>query len=152
MIVALIGESCTGKSTVAYMLKGKLGASVYSGKDYKRLAKNEDEAMRLFANLLQNSQDSKETIIYVISEHDDLKHLPVKALRVVLEADIETIKQRFAQRMNGNLPPAVANMLERKHAMFEGTSIDMSVSTDTQSAESIIEEILYRLEDEKTLL
>lgn len=53
MVIALIGESCTGKSTLAGMLKEKLGALVFSGKDYLRLAKARGTPGRHFARSLQ---------------------------------------------------------------------------------------------------
>ena len=40
-MIAIIGESCTGKTTLAQMLKEKLNAQFFAGKDYLRLAKNE---------------------------------------------------------------------------------------------------------------
>ena len=39
-------------------------------------------------------------------------------------ADIETIKERFKARMHGNLPAPVAQMLERKHGIFDGEVYD----------------------------
>ena len=38
MLIGIIGESCTGKSTLAERLKAQLNAEVYTGKDYLRLA------------------------------------------------------------------------------------------------------------------
>lgn len=37
MVVGIIGESCTGKSTIAKLLAEETGAKVYSGKDYLSL-------------------------------------------------------------------------------------------------------------------
>lgn len=42
MVIALMGDNCVGKSTIAECLKQKLNAEVFSGKDYLRLAKNEN--------------------------------------------------------------------------------------------------------------
>lgn len=39
MVIAIFGESCTGKSTLARALKERLGGEVYTGKDYLRMAK-----------------------------------------------------------------------------------------------------------------
>ena len=39
MLIGMIGESCTGKSTLADRLKAQLNAEVFTGKDYLRLAK-----------------------------------------------------------------------------------------------------------------
>ena len=48
MLIGLIGESCTGKTTLANKIKDSLGAEIYSGKDYLRLSKNENDAKKLF--------------------------------------------------------------------------------------------------------
>ena len=45
--------------------------------------------------------------------------LPEGAVRILVSADLDTIKKRFQQRMRGNLPVPVAQMLERKHSMFD---------------------------------
>ena len=42
MLVAIFGESCTGKSTLAGMLKERLGGEIWTGKDYLRLARSEE--------------------------------------------------------------------------------------------------------------
>lgn len=48
MVIALFGDSCTGKSSIAQRLSAHLSAEVYSGKDYLRLAKSERMAEVLF--------------------------------------------------------------------------------------------------------
>ena len=65
MVIGVIGESCTGKSTLADKLKCLLPAEVYTGKDYLRLAKNEANAIKLFQEKL-NAAVCGLHIIYVI--------------------------------------------------------------------------------------
>ena len=64
MVIALFGDSCTGKSTIAAALAPSLSAEVFSGKDYLKLAKSESMAAALFQKKLRG----EETILYVISE------------------------------------------------------------------------------------
>ena len=64
MVIALLGDSCTGKSSIAKKLSAHLSAEVYSGKDYLRLAKSESMAAMLFRKKLRGDK----TILYVISE------------------------------------------------------------------------------------
>jgi len=118
MLIALIGESCAGKSTIADILKTKLNATVYSGKDYLRLAKSEAEAVQKFKNLLAQAV-SGENIVYVITEKPNLAFLPEGTKKVVVTAGLETIKSRFAARTNGVLPPPLVKMIEAKHGMFD---------------------------------
>ena len=65
MVIAIFGESCTGKSTLAQVLATRVPCEVISGKDYLRLAKNENVAAALFRKKLQSALTG-ENIIYVI--------------------------------------------------------------------------------------
>lgn len=123
MVIGIIGENCSGKSTLANRLKDEFGAEVITGKDYLRLAKSESEAAALFTKKLQTAP-AEEHIVYVISEPDQLRLLPDGAVRILVCADLETIKARFRARMRGNLPAPVEQMLERKHGMFDSVAFD----------------------------
>lgn len=141
MVIAVIGESCTGKSTLADMLAERLGAKIYSGKDYLRLAKGENEAKAAFTKLLEEAV-SGDHVIYVIAEREHISLVPEKAVRVLVTAELDTIKERFARRMNGHLPPPVAQMLERKHGCFD----DIAYSVKYQSGEDAPEAVCGRIE------
>lgn len=142
MVIALFGDSCTGKSTIAEKLAERLSAEVYSGKDYLKLAKSESMAAALFKKKLCGD----ETIIYVISEKEQLALLPKDCVRVLVTAELETIKVRFAARMRGNLPAPVAAMLERKYGQFESQMHDLRIDTNITSAEEAARQILSMLE------
>ena len=119
MLIAIMGESCTGKSTLAEKIRERLGgAEIYTGKDYLRFAKNENDAKRHFRAMLENETEEKH-VIYVTAEKPHLELLPEKAIRILVTAEIEVIKSRFAKRMKGILPPPVAAMLERNHGTFD---------------------------------
>ena len=123
MVYGIIGENCSGKSTLAEEIKKTIGAEIITGKDYLRMAKSESEAVMLFRKKLENAVNG-ESIIYVISEPEQLKLLPKDAIRVLVSADIDTIKERFKARMHGNLPAPVAQMLEKKHGIFDTGTYD----------------------------
>ena len=144
MVIALFGDSCTGKSTLAAVLAQALSAEVFSGKDYLKLAKSESMAAALFKKKLRG----EEPIIYVISEKEQLALLPEGCIRVLVTANLETIKERFAARMHGNLPAPVASMLGRKYGQFEAAPYDLRVDTDTVSAEAAANEIQQLLNKE----
>ena len=137
MVIALFGDSCTGKSTVAAALAQTLSAEIFSGKDYLKLAKSESMAAALFKKKLRG----EEPIIYVISEQEQLALLPEGCIRVLMTASLETIKERFAARMHGNLPAPVASMLERKYGQFEAAAHDLRVDTDAVASEEAANEI-----------
>ena len=123
MVIGIIGENCSGKSTLAEEIKKMIGAEVITGKDYLRMAKSESEAAAVFRAKLNNALTG-ENVIYVISEREHICLLPEGAVRILVKADIDTIKERFKKRMHGNLPAPVEQMLVRKHGMFDGESYD----------------------------
>jgi len=142
MIIGIFGESCTGKSTIAGELARRTAAKIYTGKDYLKLAKNEAEARNMFISLLKNNVDTPDIFIYVISEKEHLNFLPDDSIRIYMTASLDIIKERFAKRMNGNMPPPVATMLENKHGMFNNEKYDFKFDTADDSGDDICEKIL----------
>ena len=140
MIIAIFGESCTGKSTLAERIAASLPCEIFTGKDYLCLAKNENIAKMMFQKKLQAAVTG-ENIIYVISEKEHLPLLPEGAFRILVTADLETIKSRFAQRMRGNLPAPVAAMLEKRHGCFDALPHDIHVVSGETNPDLIVEEI-----------
>ena len=127
MLIAIIGENCVGKSTLAKKINERFEATIYSGKDYLRLEKNPSAAMEAFKAVL-NASVSGDNIIYLITEQEHIQLLPEGAFRIVLTAELETIKARFKERMRGNLPVPVEKMLETKHGMYD--SLDCNLKLD----------------------
>ncbi len=123
MVIGIIGENCTGKSTLAEEIRRELGGEIVTGKDFLRMAKSEGEAKKLFREKLGNAV-SGDNVIYVSTEPEHLELLPDGAIRILVQADLDTIKERFRARMRGNLPAPVAAMLERKHGIFDGGEYD----------------------------
>lgn len=141
MVIGIFGENCVGKSLVAGELKKRLNAQVYTGKDFLRLAKSEAEAKRIFQEKLLAAMDGAH-VIYVIAEKEHLSLLPEGAVRILVTADLETIKARFAQRMNGTLPAPVAGMLERKHGMFDSEPHHVHVKSGETDLDIACEQVL----------
>lgn len=141
MVIGIFGESCVGKSTLAELLKEKIDAQVYSGKDYLRLAKNESIAKKLFAKKLQDAMTDGH-IIYVISEKEHLSLLPNGTLRVLVTADLELIEERFVARMHGNLPESVKMMIQRNHGVFNEEKYDFHYHSDKDSFDFACDEIV----------
>lgn len=124
MVIGIIGENCSGKSTLAEAIRDVLGAEIVTGKDYLRMAKLEQEAAAAFKARLKNAV-SGEHIIYVISEKEHIAFLPDGAKRILVKADLDTIMERFRARMHGHLPAPVEQMLTRRHGMFDGETCDL---------------------------
>ena len=139
MLIAIIGENCVGKSTLASKLNQKLNAKVYSGKDFLRMEKNPSMALEKFKTILQESV-SGNNIIYLITEKEHLQLLPEGTFRIVLTAELDVIKERFKERMRGNLPLPLEKMLESKHGMYDDLECDLKLDANYD-----IEEILQHL-------
>ena len=140
MVIGIFGESCTGKSTLAEKIATSFPCEVFTGKDYLRLAKNENIAKVMFQKKL-SAAVSCENIIYVISEKEHLSLLPEGALRILITADLELIKSRFAKRMRGNLPAPVAAMLEKKHGCFDTEPHDIHVVSGETDLDAVVAQI-----------
>ena len=143
MVIGIFGESCTGKSTLAEKLAVGFPCEIVIGKDWLRLAKNENIARVMFRKKL-DAAVSGEHIIYVISEKAHLELLPEGALRILVTADLETIKSRFARRMRGSLPAPVAAMLERKHGCFDGEPHDIHVVSGETDLDAVLKEVVKK--------
>lgn len=143
MVIGIFGESCTGKSTLAEKIAASLPCEVFTGKDYLRLAKNENIAKVMFQKKLNAAVDG-ENIIYVISEKEHLPLLPEGALRILVTADLELIKSRFSQRMRGNLPAPVATMLEKKHGCFDAQPHDIHVISGETDLDEVCKQIIAK--------
>ena len=143
MVIGIFGESCTGKSTLAAKITEKIPCEVFTGKDYLRLAKNENVAKLMFQKKLAGAVNG-ENIIYVISEKEHLSLLPEGALRILVTADLETIKSRFAQRMHGVLPAPVAAMLEKKHGCFDMQPHEIRMMSDETDPDAVVEEVIRK--------
>ena len=129
MLIAIIGENCVGKSTLANKINEKLNAKIYSGKDYLRLEKNPSMALEKFKTILKEAVTG-DTIIYLITEKEHLNLLPEGAFKIVLTAELEVIKERFKERMRGNLPLPLEKMLEAKHGMYDNLECNLKIDSN----------------------
>ena len=145
MVIGIFGESCTGKSTLAEIITASIPCEVFTGKDYLRLAKNENIAKVMFQKKLSAAL-SGENIIYVMTEKEHLSLLPEGAVRILVTADLELIKSRFARRMRGNLPAPVATMLEKKHGCFDAEPCDIHVVSGETDLDAIVNQITEKLQ------
>ncbi len=128
-----------GKSTLADKINENLHAKVYSGKDYLRLEKNPSVALEKFKTMLIDAVTG-DNVIYLITEKEHVDFLPKDAFRIVLTADLDTIKERFKERMRGVLPPPVEKMLEAKHGMYDDLECNLKLDAD-YNIDEVIEKI-----------
>lgn len=127
MIIALIGESCTGKTTLAQSLQEVLAAKVMQGKEYLKMAKNPLQAKQVFQEYLNEYEQANQYLIYVIAEQEQAAMLPDRTVRILMTADLELKLERFATRMKGTLPPPVEQMIRRNHGQFDQMAHDMHI-------------------------
>lgn len=140
MLIAIIGENCAGKTTLAKQLNEKVNARIYSGKDYLRLEKNPSAAELKFKELLKEALNG-ENVIYIISEKDQMALLPKEAFKIVVTEELSIIKERFSKRMHGNLPKPVEMMLEKKHGMFDDVECDMKIYSNNYTIDDIVRKL-----------
>lgn len=126
MLIAIIGENCVGKSTLANKLNEKLQAKVYAGKDYLRLEKNPSVAQETFKRMLKEAVTGGD-LLYLITEKEHISLLPEGAFRIVLTAQLDVIKERFKERMRGNLPLPLEKMLEAKHGIYDDLDCELKL-------------------------
>lgn len=132
MLYIFMGPSCTGKSTAVRKIREIVDVEEFAGKDYLRMAKGEHEAWQVFSDKLRAaSLDANEHIVYLITNKAELGRVSDidKAYKIRFTAPLETIKERFAQRMNGRLPGPVEKMLEKQYADWEGIEGELTVDT-----------------------
>ena len=139
MLIAIIGENCVGKSTLANKINEKLNGKLYSGKDYLRLEKNPFMAAEKFKAILKASVIG-EDILYLITEKEHLSLLPEGAFKIVLTAELDAIKKRCAERMGGHLPLPVEKMLEAKHGIYDSLACDLKLGSNYS-----LDEVLCKL-------
>lgn len=131
------------KTSLANEIRKAVGAEIITGKGYLRLAKSEDEATALFRKKLEQALAAG-SIIYVISEPEQIKFLPEGSVKILVSADLDTIKDRFRARMHGSLPAPVVQMLERKHGMFDSGTYDYRFDGVSGDAASLCEALRGR--------
>ena len=140
MVIGIIGENCSGKSTLAEAIKNSIGGEIITGKDYLRMAKSESEATKLFTEKMENALNGQ-NIFYVITESEHVDLLPDGAVKILVSADIDTIKERFKERMHGNLPEPVAQMLERNHGKFDEGEYDYRFDGVSGNADDLCQKL-----------
>lgn len=143
MLIAIIGENCVGKSTLANKLNEKLQTKVYAGKDYLRLEKNPSVAQETFKRMLKEAVTG-EDILYLITEKEHLSLLPEGAFRIVLTAQLDVIKERFKERMRGNLPLPLEKMLEAKHGIYDDLACELKLDGNY-----VIEDVLNSIKNSR---
>ena len=75
--------------------------------------------------------------MYVTAEPEQLALVPQGVFRVLFTTELATIKERFARRMNGNLPAPLAAMLEKKHGMFDVMPYDLHAVSEASTPEEL---------------
>ncbi|HAG44159.1 MAG TPA: hypothetical protein DCL31_13600 [Clostridium sp.] len=147
MVFIFMGASCTGKSSAADELKELMNVQIYTGKDYLRMAKNEDEAWKIFSEKLREASSNRDlsyqSIIYVISEKNILPKLQFinDVITIKFTADSDVVKSRFAARMKGNLPNPLEKMLERQLTDWKDIDADLCIDTTNEEIKEVAKKI-----------
>ena len=115
----------------------------HHGEGLSEDGQSEQEAKRLFQEKLKRAVDGS-NIIYVIADPEHIALLPEAAIRILVSADLDTIKERFSARMHGVLPGAVERMLESKHGMFDNETFDYCFDGVSGDAAALCGQLMNR--------
>ena len=86
-------------------------------------------ALEKFKTILKESVTG-DNVIYLITEKEHLNLLPEGTFKIVLTAELEVIKERFKERMRGNLPLPLEKMLETKHGMYDNLECNIKLDAN----------------------
>ena len=158
MLLVFMGASCTGKSSAADRISRDRNLRIFTGKDYLRLDKNENEARKKFKEMLYGASCSKdwteESLIYIMTDKDDSESLKLSehAVFVLFKADPSLVKERFSERMKGSLPKPLEMMLEKQIKNWENVSCDLSFDTTDLKPDEITKRIIRFCEKDTEMI
>lgn len=132
MLYVLFGPACSGKSSAAKELQKLTNGVVFSGRDYLRLAKNEQNAWSLFLQSLndaaQHQGPATPCIIYVLADPNEALKID-GAIKVRFTADIDVLKERFAKRTGSMSGPQIDRMFSHRLQKSKSTVADLTFDT-----------------------
>ena len=149
MVLFLFGPSCAGKSTIARMLSEKLEAELWVGKDYLRLARNEQSAWDLFKvkieQALKSDLHKHKTLIFVANDvtQENLEFFDrAEIIKIKFIADLEILKSRFSARLKKDLPDPIIHMLNGQLLKFRFKQCNLEFDTTDSETTEIIDKII----------
>ena len=143
MLIAIFGESCTGKSTLAEKIADSLSCEIITGKDYLRLAKNENIAKMLFQKKLQAAVTGEKC--GQIAAHA-LSKPGLDQFQVCSNQDPQCPlrQQRQMFLFRDYINDVLAVMLEKKHGCFDDVPHDFYVVSGETDLDLIVEEVMRK--------
>ena len=146
MVIALIGESCTGEIHPCRHVKREAGSfGVFRERLSSPCKRRGGRPAGILHALAAHMEPDAEPFIYVISEKEHLAFLPAGALRILVTAELPVIQERFARRTGGKLPPPLAAMLEKKHGMFDAEPHNLLIKSGEMSMDAACAAIMERI-------
>ncbi len=147
-----MGPNCTGKSSVAELIREKTNIQIVTGKDYLRLSNDEEEAWKLFLRNINvaigEKLNSEKSIIYILDDADKVIDLStVKGLKMVkFNASVDAIKKRYETRMQGELPGVVVKMLRLQKSSWDAVPCKINIdSTKPREIREMAQEVIDKL-------
>lgn len=138
MVVVFMGPICTGKSSVAELIREKTNIQVVTGKDYLRLASDEDEAWKLFLKKVKIAVNanphSENSMIYILDDTERVEDLMrIDGVRCVkFSATLDAIRDRYETRMQGELPGIVIKMLRSQLDSWDQVTCDVNIDSSRE--------------------
>ena len=135
LVLIFMGPYCTGKSSVAELIREKTNIQIVTGKDYLRLSSDEGEAWQLFLDQIYSvtaeKLNSEKSIIYILDDAERVSDfVDIKGIRLVkFSATLEAIKHRYEARMQGELPGVVVKMLNEQRNAWDRIRCDVNIDS-----------------------
>jgi len=152
MVLVFMGPYCTGKSSVAELIREKTDIQIVTGKDYLRLSSNEDDAWRLFLDRIKSVTDEKlnseKSIIYILDDAEKVSDfVDTEGIRLVkFSATLDAIKHRYEARMQGELPGVVVKMLNKQKDSWDQVLCDVDIDSSRQrEIREMAQEVIDRI-------
>ncbi len=171
--ITISGTPGSGKSTVAQILEKKLGLKYfYSGEIFRKLASKHNMSLEEFGRYCESNREVDRELD--ISQLKILKNGGVilegrlagwlayknniKAVKIMIDADIQTRAERIVKREGGNVKKRELEMLKREKSealrykqyydmdLKDSSIYDIVVDSADKTAEEIADLILKRLD------
>jgi len=173
-IITISGLPGSGTTTIAKLLEEKLGLKyVYSGDIFRKMAEEHNMTLEEFGKYCEQNKEIDEKLdahqLEILKQGDVIiegritawiaYRNNINALKVLLDADVQTRAQRIVKREDGDLNQRKEEMLNREkseHARYknyynidvnDNSVYDLVIDSSDKAPEEISESIIKKIKE-----